>query len=336
MKKKYAFILLLLLNVIALYPQVGIGTSSPRGALDLNTETRSSDYGLVPPTNDPSNITTPQGGLPVNGTLIYDSTEDCLRVYAKDMWSPCLDIEDDDEGWNDKHIVRWGYGNWGLGIGNDAFSKFKNDLLDPANFSLTGLYKKVPGIEMNEFSIQQLETFRYIDYRYDIVSVDGSTLSEKAMDELIDFAQNGGYVFITLTKSVSINPPAAVFTKLGFKNIHAITYSSSTDTNNFTGQYDAALSNVFGDAKGGTINMGTDNYVNIPANSLPDTHKQYMVRPGGSVGFFVTGPRNRIAIIDTFKVYENSVYIQPDGTSGSNVLMRNLAAEAINKTLTDF
>ena len=42
--------------------QVGIGTTSPRGALDINSPT-TNNKGLVLPTNsNPTNMTNPQGG----------------------------------------------------------------------------------------------------------------------------------------------------------------------------------------------------------------------------------------------------------------------------------
>lgn len=45
-----------------LYGQVGIGTTTPRGGLDINKPTTNT-YGLVLPTNaSPSNMVNPQGG----------------------------------------------------------------------------------------------------------------------------------------------------------------------------------------------------------------------------------------------------------------------------------
>ncbi|WP_170828474.1 hypothetical protein [Chryseobacterium soldanellicola] len=84
-----AFLLMLLSNVI--YSQVGIGTPTPRGALDINKPT-TNNMGLVLPTNSsPNNIINPLGGKVIPGTMIYDSTLDCVRIYkGNNTWSNCF------------------------------------------------------------------------------------------------------------------------------------------------------------------------------------------------------------------------------------------------------
>lgn len=76
--------------------QVGLGTPTPRGSLDINTPT-TNNYGLVLPTNiSPANMFNPQGGNPVPGTIMYDSTQDCIKLYKQSLnggpsgWSDCL------------------------------------------------------------------------------------------------------------------------------------------------------------------------------------------------------------------------------------------------------
>lgn len=72
--------------------QVGIGTNSPRGALDINTTTTNT-HGLVLPINsDPETMTNPQdGGKPIPGTIMYDSTKGCIKLYKPtNEWSGCL------------------------------------------------------------------------------------------------------------------------------------------------------------------------------------------------------------------------------------------------------
>ena len=73
------------------FTQVGIGTSSPRGALDINKPI-TNNMGLVLPTNaNANNIINPLGGNVVPGTIIYDSTKDCVRLYkGTNVWSGCL------------------------------------------------------------------------------------------------------------------------------------------------------------------------------------------------------------------------------------------------------
>lgn len=75
-----------------LFAQVGIGRDNPRGALDINGGSGTSPHGLVLPTNDdPSLITNPQSGSVVPGTIIYDSQDDCVKLYTNTGWSDCID-----------------------------------------------------------------------------------------------------------------------------------------------------------------------------------------------------------------------------------------------------
>jgi len=93
---KKLFSLFLIMTVTLLFSQVGIGTTTPRGGLDINKPT-TNIYGLVLPTNsDPANMQNPQGGNIPEGTIMYDSTQDCIRLYKKSTdggssgWSDCL------------------------------------------------------------------------------------------------------------------------------------------------------------------------------------------------------------------------------------------------------
>jgi len=73
--------------VITEQGNIGIGTGNPRGALDIYKGTA----GLVLPANQsPSNITNPAGGNVAIGTIIYDLTADCVKVYKSTGWSGCL------------------------------------------------------------------------------------------------------------------------------------------------------------------------------------------------------------------------------------------------------
>ena len=84
------FTLFLLLVGIVSFSQIGIGTEKPRGALDINSPL-TSNSGLVLPTNQATtNIINPQGGSVAEGTIIYDSTEKCVKYYNGTAWSNCL------------------------------------------------------------------------------------------------------------------------------------------------------------------------------------------------------------------------------------------------------
>ncbi|UHO37955.1 hypothetical protein H5J24_20535 [Chryseobacterium capnotolerans] len=86
--KKNLLLLIFFANI--LFSQVGIGTANPRGALDVNKET-TNNMGLVLPTNaDPRNMINPMGGNVAIGTIMYDSTLSCVRVFKPTGWSNCL------------------------------------------------------------------------------------------------------------------------------------------------------------------------------------------------------------------------------------------------------
>lgn len=65
------------------YSQVGIGTTNPQGALDIN----SSNLGLIlPRVSSYEDVTTPSGGSPVDGTMAYDTTLKRLILYIDGSW----------------------------------------------------------------------------------------------------------------------------------------------------------------------------------------------------------------------------------------------------------
>ncbi len=62
--------------------QVGIGTETPEGILDVV----STDSGLVVPrVANIAAVTTP-----VNGTIVYDIASNCIRTYENGVWANCL------------------------------------------------------------------------------------------------------------------------------------------------------------------------------------------------------------------------------------------------------
>ncbi|ROI02132.1 MULTISPECIES: hypothetical protein [unclassified Chryseobacterium] len=87
-RKNYLLLMMFFVNIV--FSQVGIGTTNPRGALDINKET-TNNMGLVLPTNaNPNNLINPMGGNVAIGTIMYDSTLSCVRVFKSTGWSNCL------------------------------------------------------------------------------------------------------------------------------------------------------------------------------------------------------------------------------------------------------
>ena len=89
--KKYTqhqFLTLLFLAAsLTTFAQVGVGTTTPEGALDVT----STISGLVlPRVANTGAVTNPQGGAVVNGTMVYDLSANCVKVYQNGVWSDCI------------------------------------------------------------------------------------------------------------------------------------------------------------------------------------------------------------------------------------------------------
>ncbi|WP_338409729.1 FISUMP domain-containing protein [uncultured Flavobacterium sp.] len=72
----------MLLASTHLFSQVGIGTTNPEGALDVV----SSNSGVIVPRVATNAVIT----TPVNGMIIYDISNTCIRAYENNAWSNCL------------------------------------------------------------------------------------------------------------------------------------------------------------------------------------------------------------------------------------------------------
>ena len=84
-------LLIFALNAISLrtYAQVGIGTSTPEGALDIV----STNNGVILPRL----ANTGAVSTAVNGMIIYDISSSCVKVYQNNAWTPCLDATSSSE-----------------------------------------------------------------------------------------------------------------------------------------------------------------------------------------------------------------------------------------------
>ena len=68
------------------FAQVGIGTTSPEGALDVV----STNSGLILPRVENTAVVT----SPVNGMIIYDQSAKCFKGYQEDSWTACGLVKD--------------------------------------------------------------------------------------------------------------------------------------------------------------------------------------------------------------------------------------------------
>ena len=93
MNRKIPFTVLLFLVTIISNAQVGVGTTTPQGALDLNP-TIATNYGFAPPrvaltaTNLQAPVVNPQGGVIPNGTLVWNTGTSLLAVPIADRVAP--------------------------------------------------------------------------------------------------------------------------------------------------------------------------------------------------------------------------------------------------------
>jgi uncharacterized protein (TIGR02145 family) len=67
--------------------QVGIGTTTPGGALDIVSTT--SGF-VLPRVANTSVVVNPNGGGIENGTMVFDLSINCINVYANGAWTGCI------------------------------------------------------------------------------------------------------------------------------------------------------------------------------------------------------------------------------------------------------
>ncbi len=87
--KKTLLTFITLLFVSTTFAQVGIGTTSPEGALDIVS---TNDTGVViPRVSSIDNVTDGQGNPPANGTLVYDLSKNAICFYLNQKWA-CMEF----------------------------------------------------------------------------------------------------------------------------------------------------------------------------------------------------------------------------------------------------
>jgi uncharacterized protein (TIGR02145 family) len=81
--KTITLVACLLFTSLLAYSQVGIGTTDPKGALDVDSETLAF---IVPRVADYKAVTDTDCTDPINGSLVYDTTLKQLMIYIDGSW----------------------------------------------------------------------------------------------------------------------------------------------------------------------------------------------------------------------------------------------------------
>ncbi|MDR1876532.1 MAG: hypothetical protein LBQ84_02785 [Flavobacteriaceae bacterium] len=100
MENKLFYGLALFIIAMRSFAQVGINTTQPKGALDINSEAKIivneeeiTTYGglVLPVVSSVSAVVNLQGGKIAKGTLVFSMADKCLRVFGSDgKWDGCL------------------------------------------------------------------------------------------------------------------------------------------------------------------------------------------------------------------------------------------------------
>ena len=93
--KQQFLTLLFLAASLSTSAQIGIGTTTPEGALDVVS---ANSGHVVPRVANTAAVVNPQGGAISNGTMVYDLSSNCIKAYQNGAWSDCFSDPDATEG----------------------------------------------------------------------------------------------------------------------------------------------------------------------------------------------------------------------------------------------
>lgn len=88
MKQKILLFLALLLSTVA-FAQVGIGTTQPHASSIL--ELKSTTHGFLPPRMSTAERNSINDGVPSQGLVIFNTTENCMQWYNGSSWYNACD-----------------------------------------------------------------------------------------------------------------------------------------------------------------------------------------------------------------------------------------------------
>ncbi|AZB09057.1 hypothetical protein EG344_09615 [Chryseobacterium sp. G0162] len=291
MKKKIILTAVVLCSTLLLvYGQVGIGTVTPRGALDINKPTTNT-FGLVLPTNsDTDNIVNPQGGNVALATMMYDSTQDCIKVYRSNGWSRCLS-----DKINRPETVRFAY--WStFAIGSSGLTTFNSQLNNINNYSVSGTYKNVSGFQFtNITSTLANATVEDLLTNYDIICTGFSNMSAADAAKIKSYVDRGGVAIILLDNNI------------GTALLQAFGVTGNVTTGGLAGNSTTSNINngVFGDARNVAL-TGAASAGRVQISQLPTGSKLLANEATNNAGAWITGAGGRAVFFWDEGVFRSS------------------------------
>ena len=315
--KKNIFSIAVFCSMITMtWGQVGIGTATPRGALDINKPTTNT-FGLVLPTNsETGNIINPQGGNVAAGTIIYDSSQNCIRLYRTSGWSQCL--SDAAERPEVARVASWST----FSIGSSNLSTFNSQLNSANNYSAFGTYKDVSGFEFTTITSSLASTsVESLLANFDIISTGtGANMNANDAAKIKEYVDRGGIAIIMLDNTIGTNLLQA-FEGTGTVTTGTINGRSTTDNIN---------NGIFVDARD-VVLAGVPGSGRIQTSQLPTGSKLLASEGGTNAGVWISGANGRAIFVWDEGVFRAS---DVEGTAidtNQEKFLHNIMAYALNK-----
>ncbi|WP_123909228.1 hypothetical protein [Chryseobacterium sp. G0162] len=312
MRKKIIFSIVVLCSALfKMYGQMGIDTTTPRGALDINKSVTNTS-GLVIPTNsDMDNIINPQGGNVAVGTIIYDSTLDCIRFYKLNGWSRCVS---DRKG--RPPVLRMA--QWAVPAG----MPFNSQLTDTNNYGTSGTYNKVSGIQItNITSTLSNMTADELLSNFDMICTgwNGSNLPAADAAKIKEYVDRGGVALLLFDRNVGTGLLQA-FGGNGTVGSGAVIARSTNDVVN---------NGIFGDVRDIALS-GADTAGRILMSQLPAGARLLATEATNNAGGWIAGADGRAIFFWDEGVFRASVTGAID--TPQERFIHNVIAYALDKT----
>ncbi len=313
-KNKSIYSIVVLCTTVSLAcGQVGFGTTTPRGALDINKPSTNTS-GLVLPTNSAvENMVNPLGGDVAAGTIMYDSTKDCIRLYKSGGWSRCLSGKT-----KTKKAPVGRIGQWAVPAG----IAFNTQLTDANNYSSFGTYKKFSRLKLTDITSSLSDmTVEDLLARFDIIFTgwNGSDISASDASKIKEYVDRGGVALLSLDRNVGSNLLQSFGGNGTVGNGGVVARSTNDDVNN----------GVFGDTRDMPIS-GANTAGRVLMSQLPVGSRLLATEATSNAGGWITGAGVRAVFFWDEGVFRASVAGAID--TPQERFIHNVVAYTLDKT----